>query len=435
MKERLFHNLMIGIFVSLRDLHTNYMLPEYFASHVAFLPFYLEEYWEGDQRRYAVSRLREDFGLDPDFKQGVVVQYWNGVPIERAVEINAEKNAGSNAARHARGLDNMTLRPMSMSLPPDEEWVVVGYQLDGQDRETRIGWQVYKPDPQGRAPTPARGGSASRAVGMDYLTEAVRRTKIQLFHSEVAARSRALNLAGTYGSAENATGIDLSTTSTMPDILRFETVDTPRGKIGYLRVYSFAPPDELMDEEVFVQAFFAELVRILRLLPQNGLILDVRGNGGGIIMAGERILQLFTPNSITPEPFSFINTPTTRTLVDKYDDLKAWAPSIEQAVEMGATYSQGFSLTSDDEANSTGQVYQGPVVPITNALIYSTTDIFTAGIKDHGIGLILGTDPNTGAGGANVWNTATYRSRCPTYSRSCPKGHRCGLRSGGPARG
>jgi len=33
---------------------------------------------------------------------------------------------------------------------------------------------------------------------------------------------------------------------------------------------------------------------------------------------------------------------------------------------------------------------------------YSTTDMFAAGFKDHGIGKILGVDNDTGAGGANV---------------------------------
>ena len=40
---------------------------------------------------------------------------------------------------------------------------------------------------------------------------------------------------------------------------------------------------------------------------------------------------------------------------------------------------------------------------MTDALCYSTTDIFAAGFQDHGIGPILGTSGNTGAGGANVW--------------------------------
>ena len=40
---------------------------------------------------------------------------------------------------------------------------------------------------------------------------------------------------------------------------------------------------------------------------------------------------------------------------------------------------------------------------ITDALCYSTTDVFAAGFQDHQIGRILGTSGNTGAGGANVF--------------------------------
>ena len=37
--EIAFHKEMTEIFTSLRDLHTNYVLPSYFGSMVAFLPF------------------------------------------------------------------------------------------------------------------------------------------------------------------------------------------------------------------------------------------------------------------------------------------------------------------------------------------------------------------------------------------------------------
>ena len=42
-------------------------------------------------------------------------------------------------------------------------------------------------------------------------------------------------------------------------------------------------------------AFVAEFVRLVELLPQEGLILDVRGNGGGHIFASEFTLQTLTP--------------------------------------------------------------------------------------------------------------------------------------------
>jgi hypothetical protein len=426
MDERKFHNQMIGIFVSLRDLHTNYILPSYFSSHVAFLPFYIEEFFTDQNSQhcqYVVSKMAEGF-THATFKPGAVIKYWNGVPIDRAVELNADENAGSNPdARHARGLENMTIRPMSMSLPPDEEWVVIGYESGGQDLEVRIPWEIFTSDVQhGLAPAPKEAGAASRAIGMDFLTETVRRIKVNLFAPHVAETTRRLKAARIYGALPQMAGVDPSTTSSMPDIISFRTVDTPSGKFGYLRIYSFAPADESQDASEFVDAFFSEILRILALLPQYGLILDVRGNGGGIITAGEMLLQLFTPQQITPERFDFINTPTVQALIHESEDLQLWASSVDQAIETAATYSQGFSLTSEDEANSTGQVYQGPVVLITNALIFSTTDIFTAGFQDHGIGPILGTNGNTGAGGANVWDFSIVQEALPDTFKPLPKG-------------
>ncbi len=96
--------------------------------------------------------------------------------------------------------------------------------------------------------------------------------------------------------------------------------------------------------------------------------------------------------------------------------------------------------------NDIGQVYYGPVVLITDALSYSTTDIFAAGFQDNEIGEILGTSGNTGAGGANVWWYEDLRTAFGGGSSSpfkaLPKGAdmvvamrrsiRVGLRAGRP---
>ena len=63
--------------------------------------------------------------------------------------------------------------------------------------------------------------------------------------------------------------------------------------------------------------------------------------------------------------------------------------------------------------NDIGQRYHGPVVLITSARCYSTTDFFAAGFQDHGIGPVLGVDDNTGAGGANVWTHELVRQLVP----------------------
>ena len=140
--EMQFHQRMMEIFASTRDLHTMYLLPAPFLNHVAYLPFLIEQYFEGDNKRkrvekFMVSRVAKAFfesipNPGPEvlsFEPGVEVLYWNGVPIRRTIELNGESQAGSNIdARFARGLDNLTIRPLDTSLPPDEVWVNLTYR-------------------------------------------------------------------------------------------------------------------------------------------------------------------------------------------------------------------------------------------------------------------------------------------------------------------
>ena len=56
-----FHAEMSSIFHSVRDLHTNYLLPRPFSGKVAFLPFLVEEYHAADGSHYVVSRVVQGF--------------------------------------------------------------------------------------------------------------------------------------------------------------------------------------------------------------------------------------------------------------------------------------------------------------------------------------------------------------------------------------
>src|SRR5689334_1753653 len=112
-----FHQQMMEIFGSNRDLHTLYMLPSPFRDHVAYLPFLIEQYFSRTSTgarvdRYTVSRISQPYfdslsERGPEvltFQPGVEVLYWNGVPIKRAIELNGQSQAGSNIdARFARG--------------------------------------------------------------------------------------------------------------------------------------------------------------------------------------------------------------------------------------------------------------------------------------------------------------------------------------------
>ena len=193
-------------------------------------------------------------------------------------------------------------------------------------------------------------------------------------------------------------------TSTMPDVFSFRTVETASGTFGYVRIWTFMAD---------AQEFIAEFVRILGLLPRNGLIIDVRGNGGGNILCAELLWQLLTPRAVEPTLLSFISSPLTLRICRENDFVSQWAESIGNSVETGEIYSQGFSLLPLEAYSTAGQRYQGPAVLITDPLCYSSTDIFSAGFQDNGIGRILSAGGRTGAGGANVWDHDLLRELLP----------------------
>jgi hypothetical protein len=405
MSEWQFYDEMISIFMGVQDLHTNFILPPPFQGTRVSLPVFIEEFFEGDERKYIVSQVAPNLG-DPLFKPGVVITHWNGIPIDRAVELNARRQGGSNPpASHARGLNALTARTLRLSQPPDEEWVVLGYVADGQDREIRLNWQVVVPPPSPTAVDPnSLEDPASRALGIDIQTEDIRRARKTLFVPEAMELEQ-----------QDSATLEASGVSTFPDKLEFRTVSTPHGAFGYIRIRSF----NVQEPEPFVD----EVTRILGLLPKNGLIVDVRSNGGGNVLAGERLLQLFTPRTIEPERMSLINTPSTLELCKRTSWLAPWKESIEQAVETAAIHSDGFPIVPEEAeaCNRRGQQYYGPVLLITNALCYSTTDMFAAGWQDHEIGPIVGTDRNTGAGGANVFTHEFLQQLLPDKVKPLPK--------------
>jgi len=417
--ETEFHVQLQRIFLGLRDLHTNYILPSRFAGF-AFLGIFLERcVVPGGRMAYVVTKTFDHVTGDPQLKAGVEVTHWNGTPIQLAVEANAAREAGSNkAAQLAQGLQNMTLRAINMSLPPEEDWVDITYKVDGTTHETRVPWRVFESGAEvtepGTLPSLPSGVevAAHHLVGMDLRTELTRRVKRRLFApatlQNVPRPQRAKGAkAAKAGVRKPQVAAALAAgpvPTNRPDELKARIVDTPSGTFGHLRIFTFHMQDQNID------GFVSEVARLLSVLPPAGLVLDVRGNGGGYVIAAEFLLQFLSPRRITPEPFQFVSTPSTTGLTKGVADYGDWKASLEEAVTTGSAYSTAFPLYPADVVNSVGQIYQGPVVLVTDAQCYSACDIFAAGFQDHEIGPVLGVDANTGAGGANVVNHEDLRT-------------------------
>jgi hypothetical protein len=414
--ERAFQSALMEIFLNLRDLHTNYVLPGVYARKYAFLPFRVEEYYEPgrvfvadlpQQRKYVVSWV-SPVNTATTLKEGMIVTHWNGSPVDLAVARNGDREAGSNAdARRAQGIEALTLRWLGMSLPPDEDWVNLTYTDGTKTYESRLEWQVI--DLADRAEVLAgldESAGAAPDIGLDLKRLLLDQARKLIFDPQAIQVEQEVSAQRDEDVAARPSP-PRANTSSFPDVFpRFGEVTTPSGKFGYVRLKSFSPSTQ------DIRGTVAEFRRILETLPPTGLILDVRGNGGGFVNIGELILQMLTPREIAPEPFHFLATPLTLQIVSEPANFATqWKDTIVQGLESGASFSQGFPLTDPVACNAIGQVYQGPVVLVTDALCYSTTDIFAAGFQDHQIGPIIGCHASTGAGGANVWDYARHLQR------------------------
>ena len=402
LSETEFHIELQRIFLRLHDLHTNYILPARYTGF-AFLGIFLERCSRDSRPIYMVTKTFDHITGDAQLTPGVEVTHWNGTPIHLAVAANAAREAGSNkAAQQAQGLQNMTLRQINMSLPPDEDWVDVTFRTDQGTHETRVPWRVFESSNEattpGSLPSLPAGvqAAAHHLIGLDLRTELIRQVKRRLF-APTSLTPPPLSTAKAARAAGPRQQLAAGPVPTSrPNELKVRMVDTPDGTFAHLRIFTFHMQDGKID------TFINEVARLLTTLPTNGLILDVRGNGGGYVIAAEYLLQFLTPRPITPEPFQFVTTPGTAKLASTVPDYQPWQSSLDEAVITGAAYSTPVPLYPATEINHVGQLYQGPIVLVTDAQCYSACDIFAAGFQDHEIGPVLGVDANTGAGGANV---------------------------------
>jgi hypothetical protein len=392
-----FHVAVTTIVTGLRDAHTRYIGPSNLRGHVAALPFLAEQYGTADNPSFLVSKTNKEAIEDAAFVDGVELLTWNGIPFARAVEIYADRETGGRPdARRARALESLTFRALDFGPPPDEEWVIIGYRSKGKDHELRLPWRVVVPGKAGTAATAASRAALKLAV--DSAAEAVRRAKKLQFAPQL------WNADLEHGPAASASpSKPRGAARTSSDWIDTPMQDTLAARalsksLGYLRIWSFDVDDD--------DAFLDEAVRLIGLLPQDGLLVDLRSNPGGLVWAAERMLQLFTDTPISPTRFSLAATPLTRQMAESPFnrlELEAWSNSLQDAVSSGEQYSQPLPLTDPAWCNDRGRHYRGPVVAIVDANTYSSGDLFAAGWVDHGIGPLVSVGQATGGGGANVW--------------------------------
>lgn len=413
-----FHLEILKIFKGLRDIHTSYVLPRPYSDMVAFLPFLLGAYRSDHNadaetetadgydpalwRNVIVTGLLADFD-HPHFRPGVEVLTWNGLPVQEAIRrIGAEEQGSNIHAQFEIGLRLMTVRWFGGSLPPDEFFVTVAYRdRDDAIREIRFPWRVMLDAGQR---TRVASVQAMWALKQKYerqdpggpsveqralIEDTVRES---LFDAPAAPQ-------GEKRVRVRPVVVDASVDVLEPSIVSIDD-DSGTFEYGLIRIRNF-----IVNPTKFLAAF----IDILDAMPQSGIVIDIRSNPGGMVIAAESILQTLTPAEITPLPFQFLATTLVEDLVKSSKSiarkkLRDWDQRVVSSIDVGNLFSRFGTLTKPQQANAVGQRYYGPVALITNAVTYSSGDIFAASFQDHEIGRVIGIDPTTGGGGANMWN-------------------------------
>lgn len=400
-----FHKELLDIFSSLRDLHTRYILPFPYKNRFAFLPFLIEEYYatqEDTEPEYIITTVFNDIVKEESkLAKGLQVLFWNNIPIKRAIALNSENQSGSNKdARMARGLDTLTIRSLATSTPPEEHKVTLTCCDPVQQQQMTIDleWLVsYHPPYFDR--TEQALNATVVANGFDYDTLSVNQMKANLY-SDVSITKKVKKKSSWIRPTN------------FPKTMKGRLVKREGRKLkaGYIRIYSFA----VRSAEKFI-ADFREILSQLEAPENEALILDIRGNGGGLITASEFLLAYLVGKGIEFQKAQFINSELTLNLCEKYNasseiiDLSNWTRSIGLSKRTGDPYSSGYPITTLKNKKDFQKGYNKPMLLITDALCYSAADMFAAGFQDHHLGKVIGTHANTGAGGANVWNHETLR--------------------------
>jgi C-terminal processing protease CtpA/Prc len=399
-----FHKEMFDIFRRLKDNHTRYSLAE---ESWATMPFSIEKYYEqprrGDAKRsigrkpvYVISHISKALRrLAPQgFKKGTRVTHWNGVPMERVIEIVGDQFWGANVpATLAQGMLYLTRRPLDRSPEPAEQWVDVRFRVGDRSSTRRFKWRK---DESLVSKVPEKPYSPGRS-GMDRVLRRAQESKKVLATRESSTdrrRARTL-LRERFGVSKLVRG----------SFFRWANLTFNKRRYGYVRIYEFLALDD-----VGIGAAFEEFTEVLGRCGGDGLILDIRENPGGDIRLADAMLQSLTGRKLERSLFQFRNSRRVVDMVENNPLLSPWKDSLKEAAETGAPFSQGIPI-GEFQPPRRGPAYRGrgPIVLIVDALCYSASDMFAAGFQDNGIGTIIGVDSRTGAGGANAWPYETLQ--------------------------
>lgn len=410
------------IFVAQRDLHLNYLFPEPHADYRSFLPLTFTRTANFfDRFEVRVSAVNTDLFAQyapgqhvPELGDRIVA--YDGLPIDAAVERQKQTAQGANEfGGFTRALGQMTFVSHLLHLKPQRDTISITFEkstrspyFHGRRYTITLPWLVQF--------TPPEEVSSFRALEAEKKFDPTRFNEArEIWQEEYNDFIRSVGLE------EKS---DYPNLPTAEPVLTWGRIENRYGEFGYLRLSSFVPQTNVANT-------IAEIRRLLleEFDDTDGLIFDVRNNGGGFISLADELSQLFMPNEAEVIKARLLNSELNLSVFN--DNVfgpnvlgQNWNQVINEAAGNGELYTGLAAFTTDTAANSRGQAYFKPVAVLANARSYSASDLFVCSMKDNGAAVVFGEDLRTGAGGANVVrHNGFFNLLLPSVFEPLPPGH------------
>jgi hypothetical protein len=194
--------------------------------------------------------------------------------------------------------------------------------------------------------------------------------------------------------------------------LKYQLLKNENGTFGIIKLESFLPKKLSFEKTV------EEIKWIVskKFKKTDGLIFDIRDNGGGYIELADTLVQIFASKKISPMNFRLKASPMNLHYWSKTAPQSLFGQLLERTQTRNVSYVEA-PLYPNGVSVQFKQIYFKPVAVFTSALCYSSCDMFSAQVQDQSTFLIFGEDSTTGAGGANNVNLSFLYNNLPSKDK------------------
>jgi hypothetical protein len=391
LSDRALHRELIQIFQKQYDRHTTYVLPEPYACYRSLLPVAFKEVVKRDGTTgifvSSLSEIPEIQALSPNLALTVgdeLLQY-EGKEVEEAIQLNMPLTFGANApAMRRRGISLLSFKSQKFYLAPVDDSITMTLKnRQGQVYTASLQW-IARGDLKclnKETPTARNSQLASDDFQIEFN---------QIFRKQNRPHS-------------NKSLAHEAFKTTPEPTLKYRIVRNEYGDYGHILLESFLP------EKLSVLEVAEEIKKILLGFEKtDGLIIDLRDNGGGYIQLAHIMVQLFTPADQMQLLFRLKNSAANRHYMYTTQSTDDFTIALREAEARGDQYTLPLPFYKEGALEKIGQYYFRPVSVFTNANCYSSCDMFSALMQDQKAAIIFGEDSTTGAGGANNHFQASF---------------------------